>query len=279
MPSRSPLRPAPTSAHVDLQVEDGLAHVRLARPDKLNALSLEMLDDLVAVAGMLRRDATLRAVVVSGTGDAFCAGLDLGGALRRPAGIATRFVARPWWGTNIFQEACWGWRRLPVPVVAAVHGHCLGAGLQLALGADARVSTPDAQWSVREVRWGLVPDMSGAATLRELVPADVARELTMTARTLSGEEAHRLGLVTRVATDALGRALELAEELRTHDRAAVATAKRLLTPTGDLASRRVLARERRLQLGLLRRLATGDRARLPGAAERAGTPKDADPAR
>lgn len=269
MPSRSPLRSAPASGHVDLQVEDGLAHVRLARPDKLNALSLEMLDDLVTVARLLRRDATLRAVVVSGTGDAFCAGLDLGGALRRPTGIATRFVARPWWGTNVFQEACWGWRRLPVPVVAAVHGHCLGAGLQLALGADARVSTPDAQWSVREVRWGLVPDMSGAVTLRELVPADVARELTLTARTLSGEEAHRLGLVTRVADDALGGASELAHELHTHDRAAVTAAKRLLTPAGDLASRRVLARERRLQLGLLRRLATGDRARLPGAAGRA----------
>lgn len=265
MTSRSPARSARASSHVDLHVQDGLAHVRLARPDKLNALSLGMLDDLVAVAARLRRDDTLRAVVLSGEGDAFCAGLDLGGALREPARIATRFVPRPWWGTNVFQEACWTWRRLPVPVVAAVHGHCLGAGLQLALGADARVSTPDAQWSVREVRWGLVPDMSGAATLRELVPADVARELTMTARTFSGEEAARLGLVTRVADDAVAGAMGLAAELVTHDRAAVAAAKRLLTPTGDRASRRVLAWERRLQLGLLRRLATSDRGRLPGA--------------
>lgn len=250
---------------VDLRVEDGLAHVRLARPDKLNALTLGMLDDLVATSRLLRRDDTLRAVVVSGEGDAFCAGLDLGGALGDPAGIGRRFIPRPWWGTNVFQEACWGWRRLRVPVVAAVHGHCLGAGLQLALGADARVSTPDAQWSVREARWGLVPDMSGAATLAELVPADVARELVLTARTFSGEEAHRLGLVTRVAHDARAGAEQLARELSEHDPAAVAAAKRLLTPTGDVVSRRVLARERRLQLGLLARLAASDRSRLPGA--------------
>lgn len=257
--------PGRSDAHVELQVCEGLAHVRLARPDKLNALTLRMLDDLVEVAGLLRRDDTLRAVVLSGDGDAFCAGLDLGGALRDPAGIARRFLPRPWRGTNVFQEASWVWRRLPVPVVAAVHGHCLGAGLQLALGADARVSAPDAQWSVREVRWGLVPDMSGAATLRELVPADVARELTMTARTFSGEEAHRLGLVTRVAEDALAGARELAAAMGHHDRAAVAAAKRLLTPTGDLVSRRILARERRTQLALLARLATGDRSRLPGS--------------
>lgn len=260
-----PSRTASSSGHLDLRVTDGLAHVRLSRADKLNALTLTMLDELVEMTRLLRRDDTLRAVVISGDGDAFCAGLDLGGAMRDPAGIGRRFIPRPWWGTNVFQEACWGWRRLSVPVVAAVHGHCLGAGLQLALGADARVSTPDAQWSVRETKWGLVPDMSGAATLGELVPADVARELVLTARTFSGEEAHRLGLVTRVADDALAGAEELARELSTHDPAAVAAGKRLLTPTGDLSSRRVLARERRLQLRLLARLATSDRARLPGS--------------
>lgn len=260
-----PSRTASSSDLVDLRVDAGVAHVRLARPDKLNALTLEMLDALVETTRSLRRDDSVRAVVLSGAGDAFCAGLDLGGALRTPSGIARRFVPRPWWGTNVFQEACWGWRRLPVPVVAAVHGHCLGAGLQLALGADARVSTPDATWSVRETRWGLVPDMSGAATLGELVPADVARELVLTARTFAGEEAHRIGLVTRLADDAVAGAEQLARELSEHGPAAVAAAKRLLTPTGDLASRRVLARERRLQLRLLVRLATSDRSRLPGA--------------
>ncbi|WP_134772196.1 crotonase/enoyl-CoA hydratase family protein [Ornithinimicrobium flavum] len=268
MPTRT--TSSPPSGHLDVRVEDGLAHVRLARPDKLNALTLGMLDDLVGAARLLRRVDGLRAVVVSGAGDAFCAGLDLGSALAQPVGIAHRFVPRPWWGTNVFQEACWGWRRLPVPVVAAVHGHCLGAGLQLALGADARVSTPDAQWSVRETRWGLVPDMSGAATLRELVPADVAKELTLTARTLTGAEAARLGLVTRVAEDAVAGAVELARELSVHDRAAVAAGKRLLTPVADPGSRRVLARERRLQLRLLARLATSDRSRLPGSARPPG---------
>lgn len=248
--------------HVDR--EGTTALVRLARPEKLNALTLGMLDELVAAAGRLRRDASVRAVVLAGEGPAFCAGLDLGGALGDPVGIGSHFLPRPWRGTNTFQEACWVWRRLPVPVVAAVQGHCLGAGLQLALGADVRVSAPDAQWSVRETRWGLVPDMSGVATLRELVPADVARELAMSARMLTGEEAHRLGLVTRMAEDPLGAALELAGELSAHDRRAVASAKRLTTPTGDLASRRVLARERRHQLVLLARLAARGREGLPG---------------
>lgn len=259
---------SPGLVHVDR--EGATAVVRLARPDKLNALTLGMLDELVGAARGLRRDASVRAVVLAGEGDTFCAGLDLGRALGDPAGITARFLPRPWRGTNTFQEACWVWRRLPVPVVAAVQGHCLGAGLQLALGADVRVSAPDAQWSVRETRWGLVPDMSGVATLRELVGADVARELAMSARMLSGQEAHRLGLVTRVADDPLAAALELAGEMSAHDRTAVAYAKRLTTPTGDLASRRTLARERRHQLVLLARLARRGRDGLPGAPASSG---------
>ncbi|MGZ6754385.1 MAG: enoyl-CoA hydratase-related protein, partial [Nocardioides sp.] len=119
-------------------VSDGIARVTLDRPDKLNALTLQTLDELVATARSLRRDRTLRVVVLDGAGDAFCAGLDFGSVLRRPGKIVTSFVPRPWRGTNTFQEACWAWRRLPVPVVAAVHGHCLGGGLQLALAADFR---------------------------------------------------------------------------------------------------------------------------------------------
>jgi enoyl-CoA hydratase/carnithine racemase len=249
------------SGHLTCRVEGGVARVRLARPEKLNALTLEMLDDLVTVARALRRDRSVRAVVLSGEGDAFCAGLDLRAALRRPRGIAGRFVPRPWTGTNVFQEACWVWRRLPVPVVAAVHGHCLGAGLQLALGADLRVTTPDAQWSVREVRWGLVPDMSGIRTLTEVVGLDVAKDLTLTARSVTGEEAARLGLATRVAADPAAAADELVAQVVRHDREAVARAKRLLDRAVTAPAYLTLARERRAQLALLARL---DRSGLPG---------------
>ncbi len=246
---------------VTCEVAEGVARVRLARPDKLNALTLEMLDELVATARSLRRDRSVRAVLLSGEGETFCAGLDLRAALRRPGGIAARFVPRPWTGTNVFQEACWAWRRLPVPVVAVVHGHCLGAGLQLALGADLRVTTPDAQWSVREVRWGLVPDMGGTRTLTEVVGLDVAKDLTLTARSVDGTEAVRLGLATRVAVDAAAVADELVSQVVRHDPRAVARAKRLLDGAVTAPAYLTLARERRTQLALLARL---DRTGLPG---------------
>ena len=261
------MRSLTSSSHVTCEVVGGegggpgIAHVRLARADKLNALTLEMLDSLVSVGRELRQDRAVRAVVLAGEGDAFCAGLDLRAALREPRGIATRFVPRPWAGTNVFQEACWVWRRLPVPVIAAVHGHCLGAGIQLALGADLRVTTPDAQWSVREARWGLVPDMSGVRTLTEVVGLDVAKELTMTARMVDGTEAVRLGLATRVADDAVAAATELALEMAAHDREALARAKRLLDGAVGSSARRTFARERRAQLRLLARM---DRSALPG---------------
>src|SRR5699024_1605018 len=113
----------------------------------------------------LRKDRTLRAVVLVGEGDAFCSGLDFASVLESPVRMAGAFLPRPWNGTNAFQEACWAWRRLPVPVIAAVHGHCYGGGLQIALAADFRISTAEAKWSVMESRWGLVPDMTGAQTL------------------------------------------------------------------------------------------------------------------
>src|SRR6478735_5232335 len=182
---------------VSCTVEDGVAQVRLDRPDKLNALTLEILDELVATAHRLRRDRTLRAVVVAGEGDAFCAGLDFGAVLRQPAKIVTSFVPRPWRGTNTFQEACWAWRRVPVPVVAAVHGHCLGGGLQIALAADFRFATPDSRWSVLEGKWGIIPDMSGIRSLAQLVGIDTAKRLKMTAETITGERARAAYLLPR----------------------------------------------------------------------------------
>ena len=192
--------------HVTTTIEDGVAHLRLARPDKLNALTLEMLDDLVAAAHGLRRDRRLRAVIVSGEGESFCAGLDFASAMKDQKGIVSRFVPRPWRGTNTFQEAAWALRRLPVPVIAAVDGHCLGGGLQIALAADFRISHPEATWSVLEGRWGIIPDMSGVHALSQLVGIDVAKKLTMTAEKITGEQAREIGLVTELATDPLAAA-------------------------------------------------------------------------
>lgn len=236
---------------VTCTVQDGIARVTLDRPDKLNALTLQTLDELVAIAHRLRRDRTLRAVVIDGAGDAFCAGLDFGSVLRQPAKILTSFVPRPWHGTNTFQEACWAWRRIPVPVIAAVHGHCLGGGLQIALAADFRFATPDSQWSVLEGKWGIIPDMTGIRTLAELVGIDTAKRLTMTAEVVSGKEAEALGLVTGVDADPVAAALELAERLKVRSPDQLAAAKRLFNATWTSGPRRTFARERIEQAWLL----------------------------
>lgn len=239
------------STYVTCFVDGGIAHVRLARPDKLNALTLATLKQLADVARRLRSDRTLRAVVISGDGESFCAGLDFANVLRSPIGIVRSFLPSPLRGTNAFQEACWAWRRVPVPVIAAVHGHCYGGGLQIALAADFRIATPDSEWSVLEGRWGLIPDMSGVQSLKELVGIDVAKKLTMTAAMVSGTEARELGLVTEVASDPVVRAFDLAEELAARSPDAVAAAKRLFNSSWNSSARRTFARERIEQLFLL----------------------------
>jgi enoyl-CoA hydratase/carnithine racemase len=238
-------------SHVTCTVREGVAQVRLDRPEKLNALTLQILDDLVSTAQALRKDRTLRAVVLAGEGDAFCAGLDFGSVLRQPAKIATSLLPRPWRGTNTFQEACWAWRRVPVPVIAAVHGHCLGGGLQLALAADFRFATPDSQWSVLEGKWGIIPDMSGVRSLAELVGIDVAKRLTMTAEVVSGQEARDLGLVTGLDADPLAAADALVRRLGTRSPDQLAAAKRLFDDTWTASPRRTFARERLEQVRLL----------------------------
>jgi enoyl-CoA hydratase/carnithine racemase len=240
-----------SSRNITCTVDDGVARVWLDRPEKLNGLTLDMLAELVATSRRLRRDRTLRAVVITGAGDSFSAGLDFASALRNPAQIARSFVPSLLRGTNIFQEAAWGWRRLPVPVIAVVQGHCYGGGLQLALGADFRISTRGAQWSVLEAKWGLIPDMSGIRSLAELVGIDTAKLLTMTGDTFSGERAKELGLVTELSDDPMAAADDLIATLRTRSPDAVGAAKRLFDGTWTSGPRRTFARERAEQLALL----------------------------
>ena len=236
---------------VTTRIEDGIAHVRLARPDKLNALTVDTFAALVDTARRLRRDRTLRAVILAGDGASFCSGLDIPGTLKQPRRIVGAFLPVPWRGTNLLQEACWAWRRVPVPVIAAVHGHCYGGGLQLALGADFRFATADSKWSVLEGKWGIIPDMTGIRTLSEVVGLDVAKRLTMTAEEISGTEAARLGLVTEVHDDPVEAATAFARRLAGRSPDAVAAAKRLLDGAVTASARRTFARERRVQLRLL----------------------------
>ena len=236
---------------VTCQVEGGIAQVRLDRPDKLNALTLDTLEDLVATARELSRDRELRGVVLGGEGDSFCAGLDFATVLKNPPRVARSFVPHPLRGTNLFQEACWAWRRVPVPVVAAVHGHCYGGGLQIALAADLRMTTADAQWSVLEAKWGLVPDMSGIQALSQQVRMDVAKRLTMTGEVVSGTRAVELGLASEVHDEPFVAATRFLEQVLARSPDSVAATKRLFGRTWTSGDRRTFARERLEQARLL----------------------------
>lgn len=231
-----------------------IARVRLNRPEKLNSLTLGILDELIAVAGRIRRDRTVRAVILSGEGRSFSAGLDFSSAMSSPAGLGASFLSRPWRGTNQFQEACWAFRRLPVPVIAAVHGHCLGGGLQLAMAADWRITTADARWSILETKWGLIPDMSGMQTLSQQLRADVLKRLTLTGDTVTGQDAVSYGLASEVVdagTDPVDAALDLATRIAGRSPDAVAYGKKLIDETWNRGPRATFAFERVRQFRLL----------------------------
>jgi len=229
----------PTEQRVTYTVTDGIADVRLVRADKMNALDDAMFDALIETGKKLKGDPTVRVVVISGEGRSFCAGLDSSRISGMGDGTAT---ARDLAGIEPVgpakakgQQAAYVWIDLPVPVIAAVHGYALGGGLQIALGADFRIATPDAKLSVMETKWGLIPDMIGTTILPELVGRDVAKELTYTARIISGEEADRIGLVTRLSDDPRKAALELAAEITTRSPNAVRAAKQLLESSGRIS--------------------------------------------
>jgi enoyl-CoA hydratase/carnithine racemase len=221
---------------VTISISDGIADVRLVRPDKMNALDAAMFDALVAATERLSKEKGVRAVVLSGEGRAFCAGLDMGrfaamkekggngiaGGEKRDLSVRTHGLA------NYPQQAVWGWRQLPVPVIAAIQGVAFGGGFQLALGADMRLLAPDARMSIMEIKWGLVPDMAGTPILASLVRDDILRELTYTGRIFSAADALSYGLATRICDDPRAAAFELAREIAGKSPDAIRAAKRML---------------------------------------------------
>ncbi len=238
-------------ARVSVTYEDHIARVTLTRGDKMNALDDAMVDAILeAGAEVAASDA--RVVVLSGEGKSFCAGLDLASfAKMGQVDPESWLMERSHDDANRMQEVAMIWRRVPVPVIAAVHGHCLGGGLQVALAADFRVATPDSQWSVLEGKWGIIPDMSGVRSLKELVGIDVAKKLTMTAEVVSGKEARDLGLVTSLDSDPVAAALEMAEHLKGRSPDQLAAAKRLFDDTWTAGPRYTFFRERVEQAWLL----------------------------
>lgn len=239
------------SDRVVVSIEGGVAEVRLARPDKLNALDPAMFESIAKAIAQLQAAPGLRAVVLSGEGRAFCAGLDMQSMAGVGSGID--IAARTHGDANLFQHVAWGFRTLPVPVIAAVHGVAFGGGLQIMSGADLRIAHPDTRLSIMELKWGLVPDMAGIALWRSLVRDDVLRELTYTHREFTASEGLALGFVTRLASDPHAEALGLAREIAGKSPDAVRAAKRLHNLAVDADTRTILVAESREQAGVIRK--------------------------
>ncbi|KAL7541561.1 hypothetical protein ACHAXR_012799 [Thalassiosira sp. AJA248-18] len=241
----------------------GIVHVLLSRPNKLNSLDMPMFEAIADAASRLKNNEELskdlRVVIMSGEGRAFCTGLDAKSvALSGPSKSLNRLLERPsgYGGEgdglgNLAQDVCVLWRGLNVPVIACLHGMCFGGGLQIALGADMRFSTPDCRLSIMESRWGLIPDMGASLTLRELMRIDVAKELTMTGRIVSGLEAEKIGLVTRCVDDPMKEAMKVAKEIVERSPDSVAATKELFHSTWVADEEECLKKETDLQMKLI----------------------------
>jgi enoyl-CoA hydratase/carnithine racemase len=236
---------------VDVAVADHVAEVRLDRPAKHNALDYEMFEAISAAIDEVAADPSVRAVVLHGAGPSFCSGLDLASFAAAGRPVADMFERRDGEDANRAQRVSYGWQLLPAPVICAVHGNCIGGGAQIALGADVRIIAPDAAFSIREAHWGLIPDMGITRSLPRLVRFDVAKELVLTARTVSGEEAVRVGLATTVDPDPLVAARELAAEIAARSPDATRRAKALLERAWGMPAAESLALEEELQRELL----------------------------
>ncbi|MCH8500193.1 MAG: crotonase/enoyl-CoA hydratase family protein [Marinobacter sp.] len=236
-----------------LDIQDGIATVTLNRPDKYNGLDMPMFEGITRTARQLKKDRSVRAIILKGEGEAFCSGLDVKTVSSNPLNFL-KLLAKPGRKiSNLAQDVGYLWRQVPAPVIAVTHGYCFGGGFQIALGADFRFTTASCEFSIMESKWGLIPDMSLAVTLKELIAIDLAKELTMTARRFNGEEAKAMGLVSRVCEDPLAEAQAFARELATRSPDAVAASKLLFNRTWSEGDKTALDWETKLQKKVLAR--------------------------
>jgi enoyl-CoA hydratase/carnithine racemase len=247
---------------VKVSIEGGIADVRLDRADKRNALDPAMFDAIARAGKDLVSNKEIRAVVLSGSGASFCAGLDFASFQSMANGGSSNGdtksnsgenagAMQPGAITHLAQQICWVWQEVPVPVIAAIQGHALGGGMQLALGADIRIAHPDTQFAMREVHWGLIPDMTGTLMSSRLVRDDVAKDLVFSARVISGTEAHQLGVVTRLTDSPLEVAMKMANEIAERSPDAVRGAKALINRLSNAGAAEHFAEERRIIYSLI----------------------------
>jgi len=222
---------------IEFSVENHVAHVKLSRADKMNALDNEMFDAIPMVGEQIRQDPSIRVVVVSGDGGNFCAGLDKSNfaSILEKKGVSLNdkepamvLADRTHGIANALQYVVWMWRELPMPVIAAIDGFCLGGGLQIALGADFRYAKADSKFSILEMRWGIVPDMSSTQIMRHIIRDDVIRELTYTAKIFDAKQAKEWGFITEIVDDPLAHAMSVANEIAYKNPDAIRAAKKII---------------------------------------------------
>jgi enoyl-CoA hydratase/carnithine racemase len=236
---------------VKVEIIDTIAHVKLNRADKLNALDMPMFLAIRDAIKVLQKNRNIRAVIVSGNGEDFCSGLDVKAIMKSSKSmVKLLFKALPW-RANLAQIVSTGWRDIPAPVICAIHGRCWGGGLQIALGADFRFATPDSSLSILEGKWGLIPDMGGTIALRDLIPIDQAKKLAMTAEEFTGPQALALNLVTEVTETPLADAQAFAESLLRQSPDALAANKKLYNKSWQCSKGWALFRESYYQLKVL----------------------------
>lgn len=233
---------------VSIDVTDQIANVRLTRGDKMNAIDPAMFEAIGAAIDALADRKDVRCVVLSGEGRAFCAGLDMASMARGGSGTG---IERNDQGSVLPQHVTWGWRQLPMPVIAAVHGVAMGGGFQIMSGADIRIAAPGTRFSIRETYWGLVPDMAGFPIWRGLVRDDVLRELVYTAREFDAVEALHHGFITRIADDPHAAAMDLARQIAARSPHAIRGAKRLCNAAHDMDGRALLELETTEQMAVI----------------------------
>ena len=236
---------------VNLEINNGIAYVSLNRPDKCNALDILMFHAIRKTIKRLKADRTIRAVIVTGNGDDFCSGLDIKAVMSSTKGpLELLFKLLPW-RANLAQYVSAGWRDIPAPVIMVIKGRCWGGGLQIALGGDFRISTPDASISIMESRWGLIPDMGGTLALKELLRLDKAKELAMTGEVIEGSQALEYGLVTHVDDEPFERAIKLAEMIAKQSPDSIAATKKLYNKSWWSKPGLALLRESYYQIKIL----------------------------
>jgi len=234
---------------ISFEIVEQIADIRLNRPEKRNAINLELMQSLILIAKQLKTNKQLRAIVLSGNGESFCAGMDFGIFTDMLSGKinaddnAEDFEDLSEQGANLGQQMGWLWQEIPVPVIAAVHGAAIGAGLNIALGADIRIVTPDAKLGLLEITWGFLPDTSATQSLQRLANLDRIKELIFTGRFFSGQEAYEYGLATELSDAPYQRALEMATTIAGHNPDAIRRAKDMLNKLALLSVKEGLALE------------------------------------